>query len=186
MTLHQNPVVSEQAGPALLARPASAKPVPAQTRENARVSAAGDAEERRPWGHPSGTRSGGRQRGQSPWPASRRLDLFSSSDDGRESRRRSAAAVGRAAFEAAAVQVGDQVRHRDVEEVAGGEAQDVGQRVRDRLRREQHRDRAEDAAEAGQQVEREARGCASSRRAAGSRRRRLPAGSRARRRRARW
>ena len=53
------------------------------------------------------------------------------------------------------MQVGDQVGHCHVEKVAGGKREHVGERMRHRLRGEDHRNRAEDSAEARQQVQRE-------------------------------
>src|SRR6476659_8220813 len=54
----------------------------------------------------------------------------------------------RPSFQAAAMQVGDQVGHCNVEKIAGRKRQDVRERVGQSLGREDHCDRAEDSSQA--------------------------------------
>src|SRR3954447_6215531 len=59
----------------------------------------------------------------------------------------------RAAFEASAMEVGNEVGHRHIQEVSGRECENVGEDVWHRVGRRDHADRSENAADARQQVE---------------------------------
>ena len=91
---------------------------------------------------------------------------------------------GRVRVEGAAVQVGDEVRHRDVEEAGAGEREQVRRDVGQRGRRQRMRAAAPATpAASATALKQRARGRGCSRGAAGSRSRRPRAGSRARARR---